>query len=178
MKVIGDSVRRCARIIEEAKATEQLLSIPMRERKLDEAIEGTIKALDKSSESISFEKSFSSRDVCIEADDFLELLLSSIMMNAIEHNPNEEKKVWVELLEVETGYIVSIADNGKGITDAVKSNLFNTSRRFGGLGLHTARYIVEKYNGRIEVHDRVIGDSKQGAEFRIWIPKPRNSIEN
>jgi signal transduction histidine kinase len=149
----------------------------MRERNLDEAIEGTIKALAKSSESISFETFFSAKDVIIEADDFLELLLSNIMMNAIEHNPSKEKKVWIELSEVEFGYIISIADNGKGIPDAVKANLFNTSRRFGGLGLHTAHYIVEKYNGRIEVHDRIIGDSTQGAEFRIWIPKPRNSIE-
>jgi len=177
MKVIGDAVRRCARIIEEAKATEQLLSIPTRERKLDEAIELTIKALSKSSESISFKTSISSRDATIEADDFLELLLSNILMNAIEHNPNEEKKVWVELKENEFEYMVSIADNGKGITDAVKASLFDTSRRFGGLGLHTAHYIVEKYNGHIEVHDRVAGDSTQGAEFRIWIPKPRNAIE-
>ena len=99
------------------------------------------------------------------------------MINAIEHNPNEEKKVWVDLTEVDHGYIVSIADNGKGIPDTLKTSIFDTSRRFGGLGLHTAQFIVEKYNGRIEVHDRVIDDSTQGAEFRIWIPKPRNSIE-
>ncbi|MHA1965305.1 MAG: PAS domain S-box protein [Candidatus Thorarchaeota archaeon] len=177
MKVIGDAVRRCARIIEEAKVTEQLLTIPTRERKLDEAIELTIKALSKSSESITFETSYSSRNVTIEADDFLELLLSNILMNAIEHNPNDEKKVWVELKEVDIGYVVSIADNGRGITDSVKASLFDTSRRFGGLGLHTAHYIVEKYNGLIEIHDRVAGDSTQGAEFRIWIPKPRNSID-
>jgi signal transduction histidine kinase len=74
------------------------------------------------------------------------------------------------------GYEVSIADNGIGIPDAVKASLFDTSRRFGGLGLHTARYIVEKYNGRIEVHDRVNGNPGQGAEFRIWIPKPIHGI--
>jgi PAS domain S-box-containing protein len=177
MKVIGDSVRRCARIIEEAKATEQLLSVPTKERKLDEAIEMTIKALSKISESITFETSIFSKDVIIEADDFLELLLSNIMMNAIEHNPYDEKKVWVELKEVDIGYVVSIGDNGSGIPDSVKASLFDTSRRFGGLGLHTAHYIVEKYNGYIQVHDRVPGDSSQGAEFRIWIPKPQNSME-
>ena len=177
MKVIGDSVRRCARIIEEAKATEQLLSIPAVERKLDEAIELTIRALSKSSENITFETSIECQNVIIEADDFLELLLSNIIMNAIEHNPNDDKKVWVSLKEVDIGYVVSIADNGRGIPDSVKSSLFDTSRRFGGLGLHTAHYIVEKYNGHIEVHDRVPGDSTQGAEFSIWIPKPRNSIE-
>ena len=176
MKVIGDAVRRCARIIEEAKATEQLLSIPIRERKLDEAIQTTLMALIKSSESTSFETTFDSREAIVEADDFLELLLSNIIMNAIEHNPNSDKKVWVDLTEGKIGYTVSIADNGIGIPDTLKKSLFDTSRRFGGLGLHTAQFIVEKYNGRIEIHDRVPGNSSQGAEFRIWIPKPRNSI--
>lgn len=178
MKVIGDAVRRCARIIEEAKATEQLLTIPTRKRTLNEAVELTIKALSKSSESITFETSLPSHEAIIEADDFLELLLSNILMNAIEHNPNYEKKIWVELREEEKWYIISIADNGKGISDAVKPSLFDTSRRFGGLGLHTAHYIVEKYSGRIEVHDRVDGDHTKGAEFRIWLPKPSDSSEN
>jgi PAS domain S-box-containing protein len=177
MEVIGDAIRRCARIIEEAKVTEQLLTIPMRERKLDESIELTIKAMSKSTESVIFETSFDCHNVVIEADDFLELLLSNIMMNAIEHNPKDEKKVWVDLKEVDIGYIVSIADNGGGVSDSVKNSLFDTSRRFGGLGLHTAHYIVEKYNGHISVHDRVPGDSTQGAEFRIWIPKPQNSMD-
>jgi len=176
MKVIGDAVRRCARIIEEAKSTEQLLSTPSRERKLDEAIERTIDALSKISEAITFETTISSRNAIVEADDFLELLLSNILMNAIEHNPFDYKTVWVSLKEEENGYRVAIADNGKGIPDPVKASLFDTSRRFGGLGLHTAHYIVDKYHGRIEVHDRVEGDSTQGAEFRIWIPKPQNSI--
>jgi len=178
MKVIGDAVRRCARIIEEAKATEQLLAIPTRKRKLDEAIELTIKALSKSSESINFEIALDSRDAVVEADDFLELLLSNILMNAIEHNQKEEKKVWVELKEADEGYIVAIADNGKGIPDSVKATLFDTSRRYGGLGLHTAHYIVEKYNGRIEVHNRVKDDYTLGAEFRIWLPKPQNLVDN
>jgi signal transduction histidine kinase len=112
----------------------------------------------------------------IEADDFLELMISNIMMNAIEHNPNPEKSVWVTLSDSEQGYVISIGDNGKGIPDAVKASLFDTSRRFGGLGLHTAYYIAEKYNGRIEVQDRIAGSPEQGAEFRIWIPKPINAV--
>ena len=177
MNVIAESVKRCARIIEEAKATEQLLSTPIRERKLDEALEGIIKAYSSQSENVEFETSITIRNAVIEADDFLELMISNIMMNAIEHNPNNEKSVWVKLSDTDTGYIISIADNGKGIPDPVKASLFDTSRRFGGLGLHTAHYIAEKYNGRIEVHDRVVGDPSQGAEFRIWIPKPVNAVD-
>ncbi|MFW9808448.1 MAG: PAS domain S-box protein [Candidatus Thorarchaeota archaeon] len=176
MRVIADSIRRCSRIIEEAKATEQLLTTPVRERNLDEALEGIVSAYSSQSENVTFKSKISVRKALIEADDFLELLISNIMMNAIEHNTNDKKTVWVNLFEGESGYIVSIADNGTGIPDPVKASLFDTSRRFGGLGLHTAHYIVEKYNGRIEVHDRVTGDPSQGAEFRIWIPKPNNSV--
>ncbi|MFW9794573.1 MAG: PAS domain S-box protein, partial [Candidatus Thorarchaeota archaeon] len=176
MRVIADSVRRCSRIIEEAKATEQLLTTPIRERKLDEALKGIVKAYSSQSEKVEFESMIDVKNALVEADDFLELLLSNIIMNAIEHNPRVEKKVWVNLNESEAGYAISIADNGSGIPDPVKSSLFDTSRRFGGLGLHTAHYIVEKYNGKIEVHDRVIGNPGQGAEFRIWIPKPKNSV--
>jgi signal transduction histidine kinase len=176
MRIIADSIRRCARIIQEAKATEQLLTTPIRERKLDEALEGIIKAYSSQSENVDFKSSISVQNALIEADDFLELLISNIMMNAIEHNPKEDKAVWVKLTEAKMGYIVSISDNGSGITDAVKTSLFDSSRRYGGLGLHTAHYIVQKYNGRIEVHDRVSGDHSQGAEFRIWIPKPIHVI--
>ena len=136
-----------------------------------------LKAYSSQSENVEFDTSITVRNAVIEADDFLELMISNIMMNAIEHNPNSEKSVWVKLNEGEAGYIISIADNGKGIPDAVKSSLFDTSRRFGGLGLHTAHYIAEKYNGRIEVHDRIVGDPGQGAEFRIWIPKPIIAVD-
>lgn len=176
MNVIADAIKRSSRIIEEAKATELLLTTPIRERKLDEALWGIVKAYSSQSENVEFETSIEVENALIEADDFLELMISNIMMNAIEHNPNREKTVWVKLREGESGYILSIADNGSGIPDAVKSSLFDTSRRFGGLGLHTANYIAEKYNGRIEVHDRVEGNPRYGAEFRIWIPKPINAV--
>ena len=176
MTIIADAIKRASRIIEEAKATEQLLATPIRERKLDEALQGIIKAYSSQSENVEFKTSIGVKNALIEADDFLELMISNIMMNAIEHNPNLKKTVWVKLSDEESGYTLSIADNGSGIPDAVKASLFDTSRRFGGLGLHTAHYIAEKYSGRIEVHDRVEGSPSQGAEFRIWIPKPMNAV--
>jgi PAS domain S-box-containing protein len=176
MNIIAESIKRCARIIEEAKATEQLLTTPIRERLLDKALEGIVKAYSSQAENVVFETSISVRNALVEADDFLELLISNIMMNAIEHNPRDEKSVWVKLSEVDSGYIISIADNGAGIPNPVKASLFDTSRRFGGLGLHTAHYIVEKYDGRIEVHDRVTGNPGEGAEFRIWLPKPTMTV--
>jgi len=51
-------------------------------------------------------------------------------MNAVEHNPNSEKHIWISLLKQERGYVVAIADNGPGISDTMKASLFDISRRY------------------------------------------------
>ena len=96
------------------------------------------------------------------------------MMNAVEHNPNSKKHIWISLQKQEKGYVVAIADNGPGISDKMKASLFDMSRRFGGIGLHQAKQIIEKYGGQIEVHDRVPGAFSKGAEFRLNFPKFRS----
>jgi signal transduction histidine kinase len=68
---------------------------------------------------------------------------------------------------------ISIADNGKGMTEDVKTRIFDhlfTTKPIGkgtGLGLAIARQIVEeKHGGIIEVNS-VLGS---GTEFAISIP--------
>ena len=51
----------------------------------------------------------------------------------------------------------------------LKINIAET--RLGGLGLHFSKDVVEKYGGRLEVRDRVEGDSSKGAKFVVWLPK-------
>jgi signal transduction histidine kinase len=99
-------------------------------------------------------------------------------MNSVEHNIKERKKVWIRLERSGLDYLLSISDDGPGIPDSTKAGLFNMSRRFGGLGLHTVNHLVEKYGGRIELHDRVPGQYSQGLEVKIWFPKHVNQIEN
>ncbi|RUT05130.1 hypothetical protein DSM106972_039510 [Dulcicalothrix desertica PCC 7102] len=69
--------------------------------------------------------------------------------------------------------IISIQDNGKGITENIKTRIFDqlfTTKEVGkgtGLGLAIARQvIVEKHHGTINVHST----PKGGAEFTITIP--------
>ena len=171
LKVIADSVKKCSRLIAGAKSTELLLSVPLAERSLGAAVGTCVEALSDRTEGVAFELKLQVVDSNIWADEFLELLLTQILMNAVEHNKSADRRVWVTLKDADTGFIVSIADNGPGIPDSIKGGLFDMSRRFGGFGLHTANQIVEKYHGRIEVHDRVVGDHAKGAEFRVWLPK-------
>ena len=74
--------------------------------------------------------------------------------------------------EVESTYTISISDNGPGIDDERKKDLFNKSRRYGGVGLHVASQIIGKYGGSLKVIDRIAGNCRLGADFRIWIPSP------
>jgi signal transduction histidine kinase len=74
---------------------------------------------------------------------------------------------------VENQAFISISDNGKGMTEEVKSRIFDhlfTTKGVGkgtGLGLAIARQIVEdKHNGTIAVESQV----GQGTTFKIQIP--------
>lgn len=107
----------------------------------------------------------------VRADMNIANLLQILLENAVEHNPYSGKTVWVKLDEFNGGYLVSIADNGVGIGDDRKETLFDLSRRYGGLGLHLAKLILDKYDGRITVEDRIEGQSTQGAKFKVWFPK-------
>jgi PAS domain S-box-containing protein len=170
-EIIRDSVQRCSRMIDEAKITEQLLIVPLTKRSLNMALMGCIEALTTRISDEIFQLNFEIPDAEVNADEYLELLLSNILMNAIEHNPNEDKHVWVDLKTCEDGYIISISDNGPGIPDSRKQMIFDTSRRFGGLGLHQSWAIVEKYGGKIEIRDRVEGEPDKGSQIWIWFPK-------
>jgi signal transduction histidine kinase len=73
----------------------------------------------------------------------------------------EDQKVWVE-----------IQDTGRGIKPEHLSRIFDpffTTKPVGkgtGLGLSLSYGIVNKHNGRIEVHS----EEGQGTSFRIWLP--------
>ncbi|WP_418006845.1 AAA family ATPase [Nostoc piscinale] len=76
---------------------------------------------------------------------------------------------------------ISIADNGQGMSEEIKSRIFDhlfTTKGVGkgtGLGLAIARQIVEeKHGGKIAVHS-VLG---QGTEFVISLPITDDAINN
>ncbi|MHA1944371.1 MAG: PAS domain-containing sensor histidine kinase, partial [Candidatus Thorarchaeota archaeon] len=171
---IVSSVERCQSMISKVKVTEPLMSVPLRPRKLNPAIEAIVKAYEKLHRDVEFVVSLKPSDAIVNADQFLEQLLENLIENAIEHNPRIERKVWVKLSKSGEGFELVIGDNGPGITGSLKDAIFDVSRRFGGVGLHQTKQICDKYGGRIETRDRVAGKPTQGIEFLIWIPKTRN----
>jgi signal transduction histidine kinase len=170
---IVSAVERCQSMISKVKVTEPLMSVPLRIRKLNTAIESVIDAHKEQHRDVTFEVSLDVESALVDADQFLEQLIDNLIENAIEHNDRETRKVWISLRESGDGYEIAIGDNGHGISGALKTAIFDVSRRYGGVGLHQSKQICDKYGGRIDVRDRIKGQPTQGVEFIVWLPRTR-----
>ena len=70
--------------------------------------------------------------------------------------------------------IITVADNGPGVPDAVRDKLFQPFATAGksdgtGLGLATARNLVVGHGGTIR-----LDETAQGASFSITLPRLRS----
>lgn len=86
-------------------------------------------------------------------------LLENILGNSLKYNPTNTT-IYIDILEKENNAIISIADDGIGISDEIIEDVFNpfitsnSSRASGegtGLGLSIAKKIVELHQGSINL---------------------------
>ena len=169
--IVGNSVENSQNLIRKVQATRGLLSVPLSNISLRKSLEDCVQVLNQTYDDVQIEVNLGSQQPTVFADKYVRTLLMNILENAILHNDKKTKRVWLSLREAKGGYEVVIADNGPGIDNDEKEHLFDQSRRFGGVGVHQAFKIVEKYGGHIGVQDRVPGDLIKGTEFHIWFPK-------
>ncbi|MBD3157403.1 MAG: PAS domain S-box protein [Candidatus Lokiarchaeota archaeon] len=107
----------------------------------------------------------------VEADDYLYNLLMNLLENSAIHNNKSNPYVRIQIEKLGKGYEISIIDNGSGIPESKKEAIFDSNRRYGGVGIPQALRIADKYGAEISIHDRIRNQPKQGTEFRIWLPK-------
>lgn len=170
---VVSAVERCQRMISKAKVTEPLMSVPLQPTKLAPVLEGVVMKQIELHSDVDIAITLKDADAIIDADNFLEQLFENLIENAVEHNPRTEKQVWVKLRKRGEGYEVTIADNGSGISESLKLEIFDIARRYGGIGLHQCKQICDKYGGQISVRDRLPDKPNEGVQFIIWLPKTR-----
>ncbi len=100
----------------------------------------------------------------VVANELLHDVFANLVINAIKHT-GVRADIFINLERVEENgqsYCrVSVEDNGPGIPDDNKDTIFNralmsTSKAKGmGLGLYLVKSLVDGYNGRVWVEDRV-----------------------
>ncbi len=174
---ILECVEKCNSIISKVKTTENLTEAILTPMQLDVILHDCISMISAKWDDVTIEYTPTLTNAMVIADTFLEYMLSNILENAVIHNHNEDKTIWVALGERDTGFEVIVGDNGNGLPDTIKDNLFDMSRRSGGVGLHQAKQILDKYGGRIKICDRVQNNPSEGLEVQIWLPSVESSSE-
>jgi len=96
-------------------------------------------------------------------------VLINLLDNAVGILP-EGGEIHIELKRRHNSVLLSVADNGPGISDKVKPRLFEpyfSTRKSGtGLGLAITHTIVAEHNGSIAVHENV----PTGSVFTVELP--------
>ncbi len=105
----------------------------------------------------------------------ISILLSNLIENGWKYSP-KESALEVTIQKSETKVLISIADQGVGIPDKEKQNIFTKFYRIGneetrrtkgtGLGLFIVKYIVEEHDGKISVMD----NRPKGSVFKVELP--------
>ncbi len=168
---ITESIGRCDRLIKTISTTADLLSTSLSEFYLCKSITMCIDEFQKTNENIEVALDCSTSEARVYADKYLVTAIMNLLRNAQQFASKSRPKIWIKLKEEYNGYTITIADNGSGISDRKKKSLFDVERRFGGVGLHQAKQIVEKYGGSIQVEDRIENKPSAGAMFKLWFPK-------
>jgi PAS domain S-box-containing protein len=125
--------------------------------------------------------------VTVQANDMLESVFRNLLKNAIQHNDKAVPRVRVSATDREGGATVRIADNGPGVPDPQKEDVFGKGEtgldsQGTGLGLYLVQSLVESYGGTVRVEDREAcgvldtGDASEveeptGAVFVVDLPK-------
>jgi PAS domain S-box-containing protein len=164
---IRDGAQRCMDLILKIRSSEESKVEPLRPIDLIEVVRGETHLISTQlgvqPEMIDLPKS-----VIVYADSALNSLIWNVLENAIKHNPNSERRVWITGEGKGGVFELSIADNGRGLSESQKKQLFEAGRRFGGVGLHLVRRLVSKYGIQLYVEDRV--ENKPDEGLKIVIP--------
>ncbi|MGB7992790.1 response regulator [Methanoregula sp.] len=117
---------------------------------------------------------FSGTEAVVLADDLLGQVFTNLIGNSIKFC-DEKPEIAISVGEKGNKILVTVADNGPGIPDEMKPQIFDRfrkgkSKKSGkGLGLFITRHLIEGYGGTIWADDRVPGHQDLGAAIHFTL---------
>jgi PAS domain S-box-containing protein len=167
-RYVMDGALRCLELIQKVRKAEEAKTEPLGPVDIIRVIQAESELLFKQ-RGVRVSIGKLPPKLMVLADQALSQLVWNLLENAVVHNPIDDslKQVKITGKTSETTFTLSISDNGPGLSDDKKANLFNPKRRYGGVGLHLVRRLAEKYGSTPEVKDRVRGKDDQGLKIVI-----------
>lgn len=117
----------------------------------------------------------------VMADDLFGQVFTNLIGNSVKFC-TKNPEIFISTDETPEQVTVTVSDNGPGIPDDLKPEIFDRfrkgrSRKSGkGLGLFITRHLVEDYGGRIRAGDRVPGRRDQGAAITFTLKRAENPV--
>lgn len=158
MKLVVNEIDRLSKLVKRLLIFSKPISNKLQEIDINSLLDKTVEFIkdEKNHDEINFDISFEKNLPTILGDaNGMEQVFLNLLMNSVEATSNEGK------ICIQTAYIpeegvteVIILDNGKGIAEEIKSQIFDpfyTTKDSGtGLGLSIAQEIVKAHKGKIE----------------------------
>lgn len=176
LDICQEGIRQIEKFIKELLSFTRLSEINLTMFSLEQIINESIRVLkdviDK--KKINLEKEFQNNLPKVKVDgDRMRQVFLNLIQNAVEA-VDEGGRIKITLAGArfngKSGIRVEISDNGCGIKEKDRQNIFEpfyTTKASGfGLGLANARKIVEQHNGVIRVKET----QQKGACFEVFIP--------
>jgi signal transduction histidine kinase len=121
------------------------------------------------------------QNVFIRANELILDVFENLLINAIKYNENSTAKITIQVSKLEkigrNDIKLEFIDNGIGILDSKKEIIFQKGYKEEkltkgmGFGLTLVIKILNLYDGKIWVEDKVKGDHTKGSNFVILIPE-------
>lgn len=121
---------------------------------------------------------YGNEKLCMYADEgWIVECFINLLDNCAEYLADDNTKVYVDVIRKNDDCVVTIADNGKGLSTEQFNSIFNRFETNGsaadfkaGIGLNLSKLIIEAHHGSIKA-----GNSEKygGAEFVVTLPMYR-----
>lgn len=149
LNAMSDAIRDINETVT-ASESEQLDSIS-----LVAAVQGAVDDVVESDDDVAVDISVD--DERVLANHLAEEVVGSVVENAVEHNTSDEPRVEIDTRDAGDWVQVRVADNGPGISDELKTTMFERSisndQTAGGFGLYFVSVMMDLYGGKVWYED-------------------------
>lgn len=146
-----------------------LEKVPLKEA-IDYAVAGAAQIAEDAGKKLLARTSGS---VDIAVSPLLKYALYEALKNSVDYAISSPVDAHIHAARERSGaFRLEISDNGPGIPDEFKSEVFRSMkiRMKAGLGLYLVKKIANREGGRVWIEDRVKGDRTKGANVVIILP--------
>jgi signal transduction histidine kinase len=159
-------------MLEPENLLQQTIYIKKTETDLKAIVESILEILESNLDEKNIKLSSNLSDIKIRCD-YIKIIqvVMNVIMNAIIYSP-ENSNITVNLFKEDSYAVLTVADEGIGISEENKNKIFNYGTRVSskipgsGIGLFFAKNTVERHKGKIEIFD----NNRKGSIFKISLP--------